>query len=99
MHYLRSPSEHFYFLCSLLDIKNFFGNLNLDLPNGLNERIKEMKLILDFFVIGDGHLAIFNKYDFISSNKIYNLQKKLVTNIDFLVCQNALVLIECQKIN
>ena len=42
MHYLRSPSEHFYFLCSLLDIKNFFGNLNMDLPVGLNETIKEM---------------------------------------------------------
>ncbi len=77
MHYLRSPSEHFYFLCSLLDIKNFFGNLNMDLPNGLNEIIKEMTLILDFFKIGDGHLAIFNKYDFICSSKINNLQKKI----------------------
>ncbi len=77
MHYLRSPSEHFYFLCSLLDIKNFFGNLNMDLPVGLNETIKEMTLILDFFKIGDGHLAIFNKYDFISSSKISNLQKKI----------------------
>ena len=76
MHYLRSPSEHFYFLCSLLDIKNFFGNLNKDLPIGLNETIKEMTLILDFFRIGDGHLAIFNKYDFIDSKKINNLQKK-----------------------
>ena len=77
MHYLRSPSEHFYFLCSLLDIKNFFGNLNMDLPDGLNEIIKEMTLILNFFRIGDGHLAIFNKYDFISSNKINNLQRKI----------------------
>ena len=77
MHYLRSPSEHFYFLCSLLDIKNFFGNLNMNLPVGLNETIKEMTLILDFFKIGDGHLAIFNKYDFISSSKISNLQKKI----------------------
>ena len=77
MHYLRSPSEHFYFLCSILDIKNFFGNLNKELPNGLNETIKEMTLILDFFRLGDGHLAIFNKDDFIGSNKIYNLQKKI----------------------
>ena len=77
MHYLRSPSEHFYFLCSILDIKNFFGNLNKELPTGLNETIKEMTLILNFFKIGDGHLAIFNKYDFIGSNKIYNLQKKI----------------------
>ena len=77
MHYLRSPSEHFYFLCSILDIKNFFGNLSKALPVGLNETIKEMTITLDFFRIGDGHLAIFNKYDFIDSNKIYNLQKKI----------------------
>ena len=77
MHYLRSPSEHFYFLCSLLDIKNFFGNLKMDLPIGLNETIKEMSLILDFFSLGDGNLAIFNKYDFIGSSKINNLKKKI----------------------
>ncbi len=77
MHYLRSPSEHFYFLCSLLDIKNFVGNLNIEIPNILNETIKEMTLILNFFRIGDGHLAIFNKYDFICISKIDNLLKKV----------------------
>ncbi len=77
MHYLRSPSEHFYFLCSLLDIKNFFGNLNIKIPDDLNQTVREMTMILNFFRIGDGHLAIFNKYDFIGIDKINNLLKKV----------------------
>ena len=77
MHYLRSPSDHFYFLCSLLDIKNFIGNLNKEIPPYLNQIIDEMGSILYFFKIGDGNLAIFNKYEFISKNKINNVLKKI----------------------
>ena len=61
MHNSRSPSEHFYFLCSLLDIKNFIGNLNKEIPPYLNQVIDEMSSILYFFRIGDGNLAIFMK--------------------------------------
>ena len=77
MHYLRSPSDHFYFLCSLLDIKNFIGSLNKDIPFGLNQIIEDMSSILNFFRIGDGHLAIFNNYEFIEKNKINNVLRKV----------------------
>ena len=77
MHNLRSPSEHFYFLCSLLDIKNFIGNLNKEIPPYLNNVIEDMSSVLNFFRIGEGNLAIFNKYEFISKNKINNVLKKV----------------------
>ncbi len=76
MHYLRSPSEHFFFLCSLLDIKNFLGNLKKEIPIEVNNKIHEMSTVLKFFRIGDGHLSIFNKYDFVVINKINNVLKK-----------------------
>lgn len=76
MHYLRSPSEHFFFLCSLLDIKNFLGNLKKEIPVEINQKINEMSTILKFFKIGDGHLSIFNKFDFIVIKKIENVLKK-----------------------
>ena len=66
MHYLRSPSEHFFLLCSLVDIKNFLGSHNKKIPEELNQLINEMFNVLNFFIMGDGHLAIFNKYDFSS---------------------------------
>ena len=37
MHYLRSPSEHFFLLCSLVDIKNFLGSHNKKIPEELNQ--------------------------------------------------------------
>ena len=92
MHYLRSPSDHFYFLCSLLDIKNFIGNLNKEIPPYLNQVIDEMGSILYFFKIGDGNLAIFNKYEFISKNKINNVLKKIDISTDCLRFMNVMAL-------
>ncbi len=77
MHSLRSPSEHFFFLCSLLDIKNFMGSYNKEIPPQINKTIIEMSTILKFFRIGNGQLSIFNKYDFVSPNKIDNVLKKV----------------------
>ncbi len=77
MHYLRSPSEHFFFLCSLIDIKNFLGNSNKEIPLEVNKTIDEMATTLKFFIIGDGHLSIFNKYDFVNKSKIDNAMKKV----------------------
>ncbi len=81
MHYLRSPSEHFFFLCSLIDIRNFLGGQKKDIPSELNQKIREMINVLKFFRIGDGHLAIFNKYDFINIKKIDNVLKKVSHSI------------------
>ncbi|MEE2695252.1 MAG: heparinase II/III family protein [Pseudomonadota bacterium] len=76
MHYLRSPSEHFFFLCSLIDIKNFLGNLEKEIPIEVNEKIQELASVLKFFRISDGQLSIFNKFDFIDVKKIENVLKK-----------------------
>ena len=77
LHRLRSPSEHFFFLCSLLDIKNFIGNMNKKLPKEINQKLDQMLSVLKFFRIGGGQLAIFNTYDTISINKIDNLLRKV----------------------
>ena len=39
LHYLRSPSEQFIFLQSLIDIKNFLGLSKIVIPKFLNENI------------------------------------------------------------
>tara|TARA_B100000963_G_C22615925_1_gene667333 strand:- start:640 stop:2244 length:1605 start_codon:yes stop_codon:yes gene_type:complete len=80
VHYLRSPSEQFFFLCSLLDIRNFLGNFHKEIPFEINRKISEMSTILKLFRIADGHLAIFNKYDFIIVAKINNVLKKANNN-------------------
>ena len=77
MHSFRSPSEHFFFLCSLLDIKNFIGSYKKEIPPKINKTIIEMSAILKFFRIGNGQLSIFNKYDFVSPSKIDNVLKKI----------------------
>ena len=76
MHYLRSPSEHFFLLCSLIDIKNFLGSNKKKIPHEINQSIEEMTIVVNFFIMGDGRLAIFNKYDFINDKKIVNVLKK-----------------------
>ena len=76
MHYLRSPSEHFFLLCSIVDIKNFLGSHNKKIPEEVNQLINEMFNVLNFFIMGDGRLAIFNKYDFVNVKKIQNVLKK-----------------------
>lgn len=77
LHRLRSPSQHFFFLCSLLDIKNFLGNMNREIPEEINQKIDQMLSTLKFFRIGNGQLAIFNTYDTININQIDNLLKKV----------------------
>ena len=77
MHFMRSPSEHFFFLCSLLDIKNFINTNNKNLPLEINKTITEMSTVLKFFRIGDGQLSIFNEFDFINPYKIDNVLKKI----------------------
>jgi uncharacterized heparinase superfamily protein len=63
-------------LCSLIDIKNFLGNLGKKIPIEINERIEEMASVLKFFRIGNGQLSIFNKYDFVDVKKIENVLRK-----------------------
>ena len=48
MHYLRSPSEQFVFLQSLVDIKNFLGLSKISIPKFLNETIYKMSSVLKF---------------------------------------------------
>ena len=48
MHYLRSPSEQFIFLQSLIDIKNFLGLSKITIPKFLNENIYKMSSVLKF---------------------------------------------------
>ncbi len=81
MHYLRSPSEHFFLLCSLIDIKNFLGSYKKKIPEEINQSIIEMTNVVNFFVMGDGRLAIFNKYDFINEKKIENVLKKASSRV------------------
>ena len=42
-----------------------------------------MSTILKFFRIGDGHLSIFNKYDFVLPKKINNVLKKQITKLSY----------------
>ena len=49
MHYLRSPSEQFIFLQSLVDIKNFLGLSKITIPKFLNENIYKMSSVLPIF--------------------------------------------------
>ena len=66
MHYLRSPSEHFNFLCSLLDIKNYLGTFKFLFQKNLIIK-SQMASIIKFFRLGNGQLAVFNSYEFIDS--------------------------------
>ena len=56
--------------------KKFLGNFKKEVPFEINRKISEMSTILKFFRIGDGHLSIFNKYDFVLPKKINNVLKK-----------------------
>jgi len=76
MHYKRSPSQHFFFLCSIIDIRNFLSNAKKPIPIQLNDKIDEMVNVLKFFRIADGQLSIFNEHDYIDSIKIENVIKK-----------------------
>ena len=76
MHYLRSPSEQFVFLQSLVDIKNFLGLSKISIPKFLNETIYKMSSVLKFFRIGNGELAIFNSYKFIETDEINDVLKR-----------------------
>ncbi|MEC8265848.1 MAG: heparinase II/III family protein [Pseudomonadota bacterium] len=76
MHYLRSPSEQFIFLQSLVDIKNFLGLSKITIPKFLNENIYKMSSVLKFFKIGNGELAIFNTYKFIDPDEINEVLKR-----------------------
>ena len=76
MHYLRSPSEQFIFLQSLIDIKNFLGLSKITIPKFLNENIYKMSSVLKFFKIGNNELAIFNKYKFIDPDELNEVLKR-----------------------
>ena len=76
MHYLRSPSEQFIFLQSLIDIKNFLGLSKITIPKFLNENIYKMSAVLKFFKIGNNELAIFNKYKFIDPDELNEVLKR-----------------------
>ena len=56
MHYLRSPSEQFIFLQSLIDIKNYLGSSKIVIPKDLNENIYRIASTLKFFKIANGEL-------------------------------------------
>ena len=76
MYHTRSPSEHFFILCSLIDIRNFLGTAKKEIPKNLNEKIEDMISVLKYFRIADGQLAIFNDHDHIQSKKIDNVIRK-----------------------
>ncbi len=76
MHYLKSPSRHFSFLRSLIEIKNYLGSLKISIPSKLNEKINEMSSILKFFRIGNGELAIFNEYKYVSNDQLNQVIKR-----------------------
>ena len=76
MYYTRSPSEHFFTLCSLIDIRNFLGTSKKKIPQNLNDKIEDMISVLKYFRIADGQLAIFNDHVYIQSQKIDNVIKK-----------------------
>ena len=43
-----------------------------------------MSTILKFFRIGDGHLSIFNKYDFVNvKKKLIMFKKKQITKLSY----------------
>ena len=81
MHYLKSPSEHFIFLRSLLDIKNYLGTFKIKIPTTLNEKISLMTSILKFFRIGSGQLSIFNNYEYIENFSIDQAIKRANSKI------------------
>ncbi len=81
MHYSRSPSEHFFFLRSLIDIKNYLGTFRILIPKNLNSKISVMTSILKFFRIGDGQLGIFNNYENISNTMIEKVIKRANSKI------------------
>ena len=76
LHYLRSPSEQFIFLQSLIDIKNLLGLSKIVIPKFLNENIYKLSSVLKFFKIGNGELSIFNKYRFIDPDEINEVLKR-----------------------
>ncbi len=76
MYYTKSPSQHFFILCSLIDIRNFLGSAKKSVPIILTNKIDEMISVLKFFRIADGQLAIFNDHDYVPSIKIENVIKK-----------------------
>ena len=75
MHYLRSPSEHFYFLRALIDIKYYLGAFKITIPKTLNKRISRMSAVLKFFKIANGHLSIFNNYVYVEKGSIEQIIK------------------------
>ena len=76
MHYLRSPSEQFIFLQSLIDIKTYFGSSKIAIPKELNENINKMASALKFFKIANGELAIFNKFQYVESHQVNEVLKR-----------------------
>jgi len=81
MHYLRSPSNHFFFLKSLIDIKNFLSLSNYKIPRFLNDVISKMGAVLKFFKINSNELAIFNDYNFVEHSKLNEVIKRSNTKI------------------
>ena len=81
MHNSRSPSKHFFFLKSLIDIKNFLGLSNIPIPKPLNEIISKMGSVLKFFKINNNELAIFNEYNFVDSLQLNEVIKRSNTKI------------------
>ena len=76
MHYLRSPSEQFIFLQSLIDIKNYLGSSKIVIPKDLNENIYRIASTLKFFKIANGELAIFNKFQYVESYQVNEVLKR-----------------------
>ena len=76
MHCLRSPSEHFFFLQSLIDIKNLLGISKNRIPPELNNKISEMCSALKFFKISNAELSIFNKFNFIEELELNEVIKR-----------------------
>ncbi len=76
MHASRSPNQHFEFLKSLIDIKNFLGFCDLEIPKYLNVIISKMGTVLKFFKINNSELAIFNESRFVGSIELNEVIKR-----------------------
>ena len=83
MHASRSPNQHFEFLKSLIDIKNFLGFCDLEIPKYLNVIISKMGTVLKFFKINSSELAIFNESRFVGSIELNEVIKRSNSELKF----------------
>ncbi len=86
MHFSRSPTTHFFFLRSLIDIKNHLGLSELPIPQLLNEKISKMGSVLKFLKINNDELVIFNEFNYVSPEQLSEVLKR--SNIKMRIPKN-----------